>query len=298
VSDPALWIAVGVTVVVALILDFVLFGRRGITFRSAVWWSIGWLALGLGFTAVVYWASGGQAAAEYVTGYVVERSLSLDNLFVFALIFAALGITGNERLRLLALGILIALVLRAGAIAGGAALLDAFHVTIYVFGVILLVTAIKLARRDEVKIEPEKTFAVRALRKVWPAASLTAVAIVLIAVTDVIFAVDSIPAIFAITDDPLIVFAANAFALVGLRALYVLLADLLVRFVYLDLALAVILGWVGVKMLLTDLWKVPIWLSLAVIVGTLAVGMLASLRADPERGPHLPAEPGDPARGT
>lgn len=286
-SDPLLWVAVCATVAVALVLDFTVFGRRGLGVRSAAWWSAGWLALGLGFTAVVVLVSGSSAGAEYATGYVVERTLSLDNLFVFALIFAALAIDGPERLRLLALGIVIALVLRAGAIAAGAALLDAVHLTIYVFGAILLVTAIKLARRGEVTVEPERTLAVRALRRVWPAAGITATAVVLIAVTDLVFAVDSIPAIFAITDDPLIVFAANAFALVGLRALYVLLADLLVRFVYLDLALAAILGFVGLKMLLTDLWKVPIWLSLAVILGTLAVGVLASLRSE-KTGHALP----------
>jgi tellurite resistance protein TerC len=279
VSNPLLWVAVAVSVAAALVLDFAVFGRRGVTVRSAAWWSAGWLALGLGFTVVVVAVSGGGAGAEYATGYVVERSLSLDNLFVFALIFAALGIGADERLRLLGLGIVIALVLRAGAIAAGAALLDAAHVTVYLFGAILLVTAVKLARRGELVVEPERSLAVRAMRKVWPAAGLTATAVVLVAATDVVFAVDSIPAIFAVTDDPLIVFAANAFALVGLRALYVLLADLLVRFVYLDLALAAILGFVGAKMLLTDVWKVPVWLSLSVIVGTLAVGILASLRS-------------------
>ena len=287
-SDPLLWAAVAATVVVALVLDFAVFGRARITIRSAAWWSAGWLALGLGFTAVVLAVSGRTAGAEYLTGYVVERSLSLDNVFVFALIFAALGIDAPERLRLLALGIVIALVLRAGAIAAGAALLDAAHVTIYAFGAILVITAVKLARRGEVTVAPERTLAVRALRRVWPAAGMTATAVILIGATDVVFAVDSIPAIFAITDDPLIVFAANAFALVGLRALYVLLADLLVRFVYLDLALAAILGFVGAKMLLTDLWKVPVWLSLGVILGTLAIGILASLRSGKE-GHVVPA---------
>jgi TerC family integral membrane protein len=279
VSDPVLWTAVAATVAIALVLDFAVFGRRDITVRSAAWWSAGWLALGLGFTAVVVAVSGGTAGAEYATGYVVERSLSLDNLFVFTLIFASLGIDAGERLRLLGLGILIALALRAGAIAAGAALLDAAHVTIYLFGAILLFTAVKLARRGEVEVDPDRSLAVRALRRAWPAAGMTAVAVVLIAATDVVFAVDSIPAIFAVTDDPLIVFAANAFALIGLRALYVLLADLLGRFVHLDLALAAILGFVGAKMLLTDVWKVPVWLSLLVILGTLAVGILASLRS-------------------
>jgi tellurite resistance protein TerC len=295
VSDPLLWVAVAVSVAAALVLDFAVFGRRGVTVRSAAWWSGGWLALGLGFTAVVVAVSSSGAGAEYATGYVVERSLSLDNLFVFALIFAALGIGADERLRLLGLGIVIALVLRAAAIAAGAALLDAVHLTVYLFGVILLVTAMKLARRGEVVVEPERSLAVRAMRRVWPAAGLTATAVVLVAATDIVFAVDSIPAIFAVTDDPLIVFAANAFALVGLRALYVLLADLLVRFVYLDRALAAILGFVGAKMLLTDVWKVPVWLSLTVILGTLAVGILAS-RHSGKAGHAVPSGPaGSPA---
>ena len=289
-SDPLLWSAVAVAVALALVLDFAVFGRRGVSVRSAAWWSAGWLALGLGFTAVVVLASGTTAGTEYATGYVVERSLSLDNLFVFALIFAALGIRGGERLRLLALGIVIALALRAAAIAAGAALLDAAHVTIYLFGAILLVTAVKLARRGEVVVDPERSLAVRAMRRVWPAAGVTATAVVLIAATDLVFAVDSIPAIFAVTDDPLIVFAANAFALVGLRALYVLLADLLERFVYLDLALAAVLGFVGAKMLLTDLWKVPVWASLVVILGTLGVGIGASLLSG-RRGHVVPVGP-------
>jgi tellurite resistance protein TerC len=296
VSNPLLWSAVAVAVAVALVLDYAVFGRRGVTVRSAAWWSAGWLAVGLGFTGVVVAIAGTTAGAEYATGYVVERSLSLDNLFVFALIFAALGIPAGERLRLLALGIVIALALRAAAIAAGAALLDAAHVTVYAFGAILVVTAVKLATRGEVRVEPERSLAVRALRTVWPAAGLTATAVVLIAATDLVFAVDSIPAIFAVTDDPLIVFAANAFALVGLRALYVLLADLLERFVYLDVALAVVLGLVGAKLLLTDVWKVPAWLSLLAVLGTLGAGVVASLRAGgrahaPHAGAPLPPVP-------
>jgi len=275
-SNVTLWVVIAAAIAICLFLDFAVFGRRGITTRSAAIWSVAWLAIGLGFTVVIWAVDDSRRAAEYATGYVIERSLSLDNLFVFALIFAAMGITGDERLRLLALGIVVALVLRAGAIAGGAALLDLFHVTLYLFGALLIVTGIKLARREEVTIEPDKSFAVRALRKVYPAAGPTAAAIALIAATDVVFAIDSIPAIFAVTDDPLIVFAANAFALVGLRSLYVLLADLLQRFVYLDFGLAAILVFVGVKMMLTDVWKVPIWLSLIVIVVILGGAIVAS----------------------
>jgi tellurite resistance protein TerC len=275
-SNVTLWVVIAVAIAICLALDFFVFGRRGITTRSAAIWSVGWLVVGLGFTFVIWAVDDSNHAAEYATGYVIERSLSLDNLFVFALIFAAMGITGNERLRLLALGIVVALVLRAGAIAGGAALLDLFHVTLYVFGALLVLTGIKLAKRTEVEIEPDRSLAVRALRRVYPAAGPTAAAIAMIAATDVVFAIDSIPAIFAVTDDPLIVFAANAFALVGLRSLYVLLADLLKRFVYLDLGLAAILVFVGAKMLLVDVWKVPIWLSLVVIIGILGLATIAS----------------------
>jgi tellurite resistance protein TerC len=276
VSNVTLWVVVAVAVSASLVLDFAVFGRGGITTRSAAVWSVAWLAIGLGFAVVIWAIDGSGHAAEYATGYVIERSLSLDNLFVFALIFTAMGITGDNRLRLLALGILVALVLRVGAIAGGAALLDTFHVTLYVFGALLVVTGIKLAKRKEVTVTPDRSLAVRALRRVYPAAGSTAAAIAMIAATDVIFAIDSIPAIFSITGDPLIVFAANAFALVGLRSLYVLLADLLVRFVYLDLGLAAILAFVGAKMLLVDVWTVPIWLSLAVIVGILGGATIAS----------------------
>ena len=276
VSNVTLWVVIAVAVSACLVLDFAVFGRCGITTRSAAVWSVAWLAIGLSFTFVIWAIDDSGHAAEYATGYVIERSLSLDNLFVFALIFAAMGITGDDRLRLLALGILVALVLRVGAIAGGAALLDMFHVTLYVFGALLVVTGIKLAKRKEVTVTPDRSLAVRALRRVYPAAGPTAAAIAMIAATDVIFAIDSIPAIFAITEDPLIVFAANAFALVGLRSLYVLLADLLMRFVYLDLGLAAILAFVGAKMLLVDVWKVPIWLSLVIIVGILGGATIAS----------------------
>jgi tellurite resistance protein TerC len=276
VPNVTLSVVLVAAVVVCLVLDFAVFGRRGVTARSAAIWSLGWLLVGLSFTAVVWVVDSPRRAGQYATGYIVERSLSLDNLFVFALIFAALGIAGRERMRLLAIGIVVALVLRTGAIAGGAALLDLVHFTLYVFGALLVATGVKLALRKEAKLEPERSRLLRMMRRIWPAAGPTAAAVTLLAATDVVFAIDSIPAIFAITDDPLIVFAANAFALVGLRSLYVLLAGLLQRFVYLDLALAAILVFVGAKMLAADVWKPPTWLSLAAIVGTLGIAVVAS----------------------
>jgi len=256
----------------------VLFGRRGITFRSSAVWSAAWLGVGVAFTGVVFAWQGGGPAGEYLSGYLIERSLSIDNIFVFALIFSAFAIPLGERGRLLSAGILMALVLRAVFIALGAALLDAFHVTIYLFGLLLVVTGVKLFRHRTTEIHPERNPVLRLLRRVWPGATVTAAVLVTLATTDLVFAIDSIPAIFAVTDDAFIVFAANAFALLGLRALYFLLAGMMDRFAYLTHGLALILVFVGGKMLLTDVWKIPTWLSLLVIVAILALAVGVSLR--------------------
>ena len=250
----------------------------------------------------MFWAwQGSEAGSQYLAGYLLERSLSLDNIFVFAVILAYFAVPGEKvQGKVLAWGIILALVLRLIFIMLGATLLDAFHITFYVFGAILLYTAWKLARHDDTEIEPENNPLLKQLRKRVTmtedydgdklftkvdgkrvATPLLAVFIV-IASTDILFAVDSIPAIFAITQEPFIVFAANAFALVGLRALYFLLVGLMDRFVYLTQGLAVILAFIGVKMLLIDVWHVPIWLSLGVIAVTLALTAIFSLRATPK----------------
>ena len=245
--------------------------------------------------------AGPEAGSQYLAGYLLERSLSLDNIFVFAVILAYFAVPGEEvQGKVLAWGIMLALFLRLIFIMLGAALLDTFHVTFYVFGALLLYTAWKLARHDDVEVDPEHNPLLKQLRKRVTitdeydgdklftkvngkrvATPLLAVFIV-IASTDIIFAVDSIPAIFAVTQEPFIVFAANAFALIGLRALYFLLVGLMDRFVYLTQGLSVILAFIGVKMLLIDIWHVPIWLSLAVIAGTLALTAVLSLRAEPK----------------
>jgi tellurite resistance protein TerC len=227
------------------------------------------LAFGVGFWL---W-QGAEAGSEFVAGYLIERTLSIDNIFVFAVVLGALSM--RDQAKALSWGIGLALVLRLGFIIVGAALLDAFHFTFYVFGALLLYTAYKLARHSD-GFDPRKLLRRLNARNVSP---LVAV-LVVIAVTDIIFAVDSIPAIFAITEEPFIVFAANAFALIGLRSLYFLLVGLMDRFVYLSQGLAIILGFIGVKMLLVDVWHVPIWLSLSVIVGTLALTALLSMRAE------------------
>jgi len=287
---------------VMAIFDLVIYARGHVpSVRENTIWSIGWIAVALLFGAFFWAWQGSEAGSQFYAGYLLERSLSLDNIFVFAVILAYFAVPGEKvQGKVLAWGIILALVLRLIFIMLGATLLDAFHITFYVFGAILLYTAWKLARHDDTEIEPENNPLLKQLRKRVTmtddydgdklftkvngkrvATPLLAVFIV-IASTDILFAVDSIPAIFAITQEPFIVFAANAFALVGLRALYFLLVGLMDRFVYLTQGLAVILAFIGVKMLLIDVWHVPIWLSLGVIAVTLALTAVFSLRATPK----------------
>jgi tellurite resistance protein TerC len=266
-------------VVVLLAVDLVVFARHHApTLRESAIWSVGWLVLALLFGAVLWAWQGGQAGSEYLTGYLLERSLSLDNVFVFAVILSYFAVPGELQPNVLGWGIGLALVLRLVFILIGAALLESFQVTFYVFGLLLLYTAYKLARHDDIQIDPERNPVLRLTRRVGITSPLIAVFVV-VATTDLIFALDSIPAIFAVTTDAFIVFAANAFAMLGLRALYFLLAGMRDRFVYLSQGLAAVLGFIGVKMLLVDLWHVPIWLSLAVVVLTLAAAALLSMRA-------------------
>ena len=296
------WAILAGVIVFMLAFDLFVYARGHIpSVRENAIWSIGWIVVALAF-GVVFWAwQGSEAGSQYLAGYLLERSLSLDNIFVFAVILAYFAVPGEKvQGKVLAWGIILALVLRLIFIMLGATLLDAFHITFYVFGAILLYTAWKLARHDDTEVEPENNPLLKQLRKRVTmtedydgdklftkvdgkrvATPLLAVFIV-IASTDILFAVDSIPAIFAITQEPFIVFAANAFALVGLRALYFLLVGLMDRFVYLTQGLSVILAFIGVKMLLIDVWHVPIWLSLGVIAVTLALTAIFSLRATPK----------------
>ena len=301
--DPsfAAWAILGAAVVVMLVIDLFVFarGKREVTVKEAGAWSVVWLAIALGFTGVMWAYGGSDAGSEYLAGYLIERSLSLDNIFVFAVLFSYFAVPTVVQGRVLSWGIALALVLRLVFILLGAALLEQFHITFYFFGLLLIYTAWKLARHDDTDIDPEHNPAFRFIRKRVPMAKeydggklftqengkriatpLLAVFVV-VATTDVIFAVDSIPAIFAITTVPFIVFAANAFAMLGLRALYFLLVGVMDRFVYLSQGLAVILGVIGVKMLLIDVWHVPIWLSLGLIVVILTVTAILSLRVDP-----------------
>jgi tellurite resistance protein TerC len=302
--DPSIaaWGILGAAVVVMLVVDLFVFarGKREVTVKESAIWSVVWLAIAIGFTGVMWAYGGSDAGSEYLAGYLIERSLSLDNIFVFAVLFSYFAVPTITQGRVLSWGIALALVLRLVFILLGAALLDSFHITFYFFGLLLLYTAYKLARHDDTDVDPEHNPAFRFIRKRVPmskeydggklftkqngkriATPLLAVFVV-VATTDLIFAIDSIPAIFAITTVPFIVFAANAFAMLGLRALYFLLVGVMDRFVYLSQGLAVILGVIGVKMLLIDVWHVPIWVSLGLIVLILGVTAILSLRVEPK----------------
>jgi tellurite resistance protein TerC len=305
--SAAMWAGLAVLVIAMIAADLLLFARGGRPprMRESVVWSVVWLVLAVGFGAAFWAWQGGEAGSQYLAGYLLERSLSLDNIFVFAVILSYFAVPAAVQPKVLSWGIALALVLRLVFILLGAALLDSFHATFYVFGALLLYTAYKLARHDDSEIEPEHNPALRLLRRRVPmtaeyqgdrlvvrqagrrlATPLLAVFVV-VATTDILFAVDSIPAIFAVTQEPFIVFAANAFAMLGLRALYFVLVGMMDRFVYLTHGLSVILAFIGVKMLLIDVWHPPIWLSLVVIAGVLALTAVLSLRAQP-----APAEEG------
>jgi TerC family integral membrane protein len=297
VSAP-LWAGLGVLVVAMLAIDLLAFARgHAPRLRESIVWSIVWTAIALAFGGLLWVWQGGDPGAQYYAGYLLERSLSLDNIFVFAVIMGYFAVPAAVQPKVLTWGIALALVLRLVFILVGAAMLDAFHATFYVFGALLLYTAWKIARHDDTKIEPEHNPALRMLRRRVPMSSeyhgdrivvrsagrfiatpLLAV-LVVVATTDIIFAVDSIPAIFAVSDEPFIVFAANAFAMLGLRALYFVLAGMMDRFVYLSHGLAIVLAFIGVKMLLIDVWHPPIWLSLLVIVVVLGATAVLSLWA-------------------
>jgi tellurite resistance protein TerC len=295
--DTWVWFAFVGLILVLLALDLFVFHREAhvVSFREASLFSAFWISLGLIFGIVVYAWLGAQAGGEYLAGYLIEKSLSVDNIFVFALIFAYFRVPAQYQHRVLFWGILGALIFRAAFIAGGAALLDRFHWAIYVFGAFLVFTGIRMALHKDEEIHPERNPVLNLFRRVVPmtpdyhaqrmfvreagkllATPLMAV-LVIVETTDIIFAVDSIPAIFAVTRDPFIVFASNAFAILGLRALYFMLAGMIERFVYLKFGLAAILVFVGVKMLISEVAHVPIWLSLSVIALVLAVAIIASL---------------------
>jgi tellurite resistance protein TerC len=308
------WGAFGVFVLAMLAIDLGIFHRKDheVRTKEALAWSAVWVGLALAFAGYVWLRHGSRSGLEFLTGYVIEKSLSVDNIFVFVVIFGALGIPALYQHRVLFWGILTALVLRGAMIAAGSALLERFHWIIYVFGGFLVLTGAKLLVERGKAPHPEKSAAFRLLARVVPGtprfdghrfftrengrrlATPLFFALVLIEFTDVVFAVDSIPAIFAVTQDPYIVFTSNIFAILGLRSLYFLLAGVVEKFTYLKPSLALVLVFVGVKMTLVDVVKIHPALSLGVVVAILGAGVLASaLRA---RGGGAPANPAAQAR--
>ncbi|MEJ7893092.1 MAG: TerC family protein [Solirubrobacteraceae bacterium] len=280
-------------VVLALAFDLRSGAKAAPSTRSALIWSVVWTGLGLLFAVVLLVIEDASHASDYLSGFLIEKSLSLDNLFVFAILFTFFGIPDSERQRVLVLGIAGAIVLRTGFILAGVALLDAFSWFTYVLGAILAITAYNVWKHGDEEMDPENTRIMKVVRRVTPEGTTNFVlALVAVAAFDVLFAIDSIPAIFAITRDTYVVFAANAFSLLGMVSLYFLLDTLLGRFRYLSQGLALILGYVALKLLLEDVVHPPEWLNLVVVVVTLTVAALLSKRredADAEAGRAAPA---------
>lgn len=296
------WGAFAVFLVSMLALDLGVFHRQAriVKFREAVTWSIIWISLALLFAGLLQLFSGKRMALEFLTGYLIEKSLSIDNVFVFALVFASMRVPRNCEHKLLFWGVFGALAMRVAMIFAGTALLNRFHWLIEVFGVLLLIGAIKMLRGLSRQMSPDEMLVIKVCRRLFRvtrdyhgvrffvredgrlAATPLLLVLVFIEWSDLVFAVDSIPAVLAVSRDPFIVFTSNAFAILGLRSLYFALAGLLERFHYLHYGLAAILGFVGLKMLLMEVWPVSITASLSVIAGIAGVTIVASLLSRPQ----------------
>jgi tellurite resistance protein TerC len=303
VHPPSIWIGFSGLVVVLLVLDLAVLNRRShvLPMKEALSWSAVLVVLAMLFGLFMMSREGVQHALEFYTGYLIELSLSVDNLFVFILVFQYFGVPAKYQPRVLKWGILGAIVMRLLMIMLGAALLQRFSWIIYVFGAVLIVTGVRMARsRDEDTIDPSRNIVARAARRFLPFTEqydgqkfitrlqgggirATPLLLVLLVVewTDLVFAIDSIPAIFAVTRDPFLVYSSNIFAILGLRALFFVLAGAMNRFIYLKIGVAFILVFVGLKMTLSAWIHIPILISLAVIIGSLAVAIGLSLRKTP-----------------
>ncbi len=292
------WIGFNVFVLAMLALDLGVFNRKAhtVTVREASIWTVVWVSLALTFNVGLYFVAGPQAGLEFLTGYLIEYSLSVDNIFVFVLLFTSFAVPPQYQHRVLFWGILGALVMRGTMIGLGVALITSFHWIIYLFGAFLVFAGVRMFFSDEEEtVDLERNVVLRFLRRIFPVTDgyrgqkfvvrengkrmVTPLLLVLalIEVTDLIFAVDSIPAIFAITQEPFIVYTSNIFAILGLRSLYFLLAGVIHKFVYLRYGLAVVLTFVGLKMLSEDFLHIPTLASLGVIVSVLATSIVASL---------------------
>jgi len=303
VSQTALFIAFNAGVLAVLAIDLGIFNKKAhaASVKEAATWSAVWITLSLGFAGLILHLYGKQPALEFVTGYLIEYSLSVDNIFVIVLIFSYFRIPEKYQHRVLFWGIIGALLMRGAMIGAGAILIQQFHWIIYVFGVFLVFTGVRMATHDEGDIEPEANPILRLVRRMLPIthdyrgqeffvkeppvrgappaimATPLFVVLVLVETTDLIFAVDSIPAIFAVTKDPFLVYTSNVCAILGLRSLYFLLAGVINKFHLLKLGIAAVLTFVGVKMLISSVYEIPIFVSLLVIIGVLATSVVASI---------------------
>jgi tellurite resistance protein TerC len=292
-----LWVAFGAIIVILLVLDLGVFNRKShtISTRQAAIWTGVWISLALLFNLAIYFWRGPDTALEYFTGYVIEYSLSVDNLFVFVLLFTTFGVAAQYQHRVLFWGILGALILRGLLITFGVVMIERFFWVAYIFGAFLVYTGFKIGFQKESEPHPEKNPILRLARKILPITKrhyqgkfllrrnghlfFTPLLLVLIAVetTDLVFALDSVPAIFGITLDPFVIYTSNIFAIMGLRSLYFLLAKAMGKFHFLQHALAIILVFIGVKMLISHFVEVPIVISLSVVVGLLVIAVILSM---------------------
>jgi tellurite resistance protein TerC len=297
-----MWVAFNLFVVAMLALDLGVFHRKAheVRIREALLWSAFWIALSLLFNLGVYYWHGSVTALEFLTGYLLEKSLSVDNIFVFLMIFTYFRVPYLHQHKVLFWGILGALIMRAAFILTGITLIQKFHWVIYVMGAFLIVTGIKMATQKDEEIHPERNPVLKLFRRLMPVtenyeggrfflrrngrlfATPLFIVVLVVETTDVIFAVDSIPAILAITLDPFIVYTSNVFAILGLRALYFAMAGIMRLFHYLPYGLSLILVFVGVKMLLVDLYKIPIGIALGTVAGVLVISVIASILHPPK----------------
>lgn len=306
--DPLYWVGFALLITFLLFLDLGVFHRKAhaMSFKEAAGWSVFWIALAVAFNVWVYYEFGGQKGAEFTAGYLIEKALSVDNVFVFLVLFTSFAVPAELQHRLLFWGVVGAIIMRAIFVFAGAAALEAFHWLIYVFAAILFVTGIKLLKSSTAEMHPEENPLFKLFQRFvpstsqwhgpafwireggrWVATPMLTV-LVLVEITDLVFAVDSIPAVFAITRDPFIVLTSNVFAILGLRALTFCLSGLLERLVYLRPALAFVLMFVAAKMAVSGFYKMPIALSLGIVAGILAVGIGLSLLRAPKRDEAKP----------
>ncbi|AGC45789.1 TerC family membrane protein [Myxococcus stipitatus DSM 14675] len=311
VGSPVLWGGFVAFVIAMLALDLGVFHRKAhvVGFKEALGWSTVWISLAFVFNGFMWWKFGSGPAVEFLTGYLIEKSLSIDNVFVFVVIFSALRIPQLYQHRVLFWGILSALVLRAIMIFAGVAMLERFHWLIYVFGLFLIITGVKLFIQRNKEDHPEEGWMMRTARRVIPSttnfdghhfftvengrklATPLLMALVLVEASDILFALDSIPAIFAVTRDPFIVFTSNIFAILGLRSLFFLLAGAVEKFSYLKVGLSGVLIFVGTKMAIIDIVKIHPMVSLVVIATMLGASIVASLIKARNLPAHPPADP-------